>query len=91
MPNVNILLNIYHKYISDKPVSTLTPREIETSILIAEGMTNKEIAKKLYLSEKTVKHYITNIFAKLKVSTRTQAAVFILKHDITNLCKELED
>jgi NarL family two-component system response regulator LiaR len=91
MSNVNALLNVCRKYISNKPESVLTRRETEVSLLIAEGMTNKEIAKKLYLGEKTVKSHVSNILAKLNAANRVQAAVYIIKHDVTNLCKELED
>ncbi len=60
----------------------LTSREIEVLELIAEGMINKEIAKKLYISEKTVKNHVSNIFKKLNVSDRTQAAIYAFKHNI---------
>lgn len=60
----------------------LTSREIEVLELIAEGMINKEIAKQLYISEKTVKNHVSNIFKKLNVSDRTQAAIFAFKHNI---------
>jgi len=60
----------------------LTSREIEVIELIAEGLINKEIAKKLYISEKTVKNHVSNIFKKLNVSDRTQAAIYAFKHNI---------
>jgi DNA-binding NarL/FixJ family response regulator len=60
----------------------LTSREIEVIGLIAEGLINKEIAKKLYISEKTVKNHVSNIFKKLNVSDRTQAAIYAFKHNI---------
>ncbi len=60
----------------------LTAREIEVLELIAEGMINKEIAKELYISEKTVKNHVSNIFKKLNVSDRTQAAIYAFKHNI---------
>lgn len=62
--------------------STLTSREIEVLDLIAEGMINKEIAKQLYISEKTVKNHVSNIFKKLNVSDRTQAAIYAFKHNL---------
>lgn len=64
------------------PDSDLTRREIEVLELIAEGMLNKEIAKKLYISEKTVKNHVSSIFKKLKVSDRTQAAIYAFKNNI---------
>lgn len=62
--------------------NNLTCREIEVLELIAEGMINKEIAGKLYISEKTVKNHVSNIFKKLNVSDRTQAAIYAFKHNI---------
>ncbi len=64
--------------------SNLTAREVEVLELIAEGMINKEIAKRLYISEKTVKNHVSNIFRKLNVSDRTQAAIYAFKHNMTN-------
>ena len=54
----------------------LTRREIEVLKLLAEGLFNKEIAYKLSISEKTVKNHVSNIFKKIGVSDRTQAAVY---------------
>lgn len=62
--------------------NNLTSREIEVLELIAEGMINKEIARQLYISEKTVKNHVSNIFRKLNVSDRTQAAIYAFKHNI---------
>lgn len=62
--------------------NNLTPREIEVLELIAEGMINKEIAKHLFISEKTVKNHVSNIFRKINVSDRTQAAIYAFKHNI---------
>lgn len=60
----------------------LTDREIEVIKAIAEGMSNKEIASVLYISEKTVKNHISNIFRKLEINDRTQAAIYAIKHGI---------
>lgn len=62
--------------------NSLTSREVEVLELIAEGMINKEIAKQLYISEKTVKNHVSNIFKKLNVSDRTQAAIYAFKHNL---------
>lgn len=62
--------------------NNLTSREIEVLELIAEGMINKEIAKQLYISEKTVKNHVSNIFKKLNVSDRTQAAIYAFKNNL---------
>ncbi len=53
----------------------LTERERQILELIAEGTSNKEIGQKLFLTEKTIKHYVTNILQKLHVSNRVQAAL----------------
>jgi len=66
-----------------KEKELLTQRELEVLELIAEGMLNKEIASALYISEKTVKNHVSNIFRKLNVSDRTQAAIYAFKHNIT--------
>ncbi|MGE5329974.1 MAG: response regulator [Deltaproteobacteria bacterium] len=64
------------------PEHSLTQREIEVLELIAEGMLNKNIAKTLFISEKTVKNHVSNIFKKLNVTDRTQAAIYALKNNI---------
>ena len=71
---------------SDKnKIELLTRREIEVLIHIANGMINKEIANLLNISERTVKNHISNIFKKIDVSDRTQAAVFAIKNDMIKL------
>lgn len=60
----------------------LTERELEVLKAIADGMSNKEIASALYISEKTVKNHISNIFRKLNISDRTQAAIYAIKHGL---------
>ncbi|HRI39331.1 MAG TPA: response regulator transcription factor [Nitrospira sp.] len=57
----------------------LSPQERRIIPLIAEGYTNKEIAEKLTLSDKTVKNYIANMYVKLDIDRRTQAAALYLK------------
>ena len=63
----------------------LTKRELEVLSLITEGLLNKEIAHKLCISEKTVKNHVSNIFKKIEVSDRTQAAVFAIKNNMVNI------
>lgn len=60
----------------------LTYREVEVLQLIGQGMNNQEIAQTLYLSEKTVKNHLTNIFRKINVVDRTQAVLYAIKHKI---------
>ncbi|NLO89986.1 MAG: response regulator transcription factor [Clostridia bacterium] len=57
----------------------LTSREIEVLSLVARGYTNKDIAEELYISEKTVKNHMTNIFRKLEVNDRTEAVVYAMR------------
>ena len=57
------------------PLHELTPREREILEGLSSGLSNKEIGQKLFLSEKTVKHYITNILQKLQVRNRVEAAL----------------
>ncbi|SMC39650.1 response regulator [Sporomusa malonica] len=63
----------------------LTYREVEVLQLIGQGMSNQEIAKRLFLSEKTVKNHLTNIFRKINVVDRTQAVLYAIKHKIVVL------
>jgi DNA-binding NarL/FixJ family response regulator len=63
----------------------LTKREVEVLKLIAEGLFNKEIAFNLAISEKTVKNHVSNIFRKINVSDRTQAAVYAIKNNLVDL------
>jgi len=60
-------------------IELLTEREKEVLDLVALGFPNKDIAKKLFLSEKTVKNHLNNVFKKLGVSDRTNAALYAVK------------
>ena len=60
-------------------LADLTDREREILGLIAEGLTNRQIGERLFLAEKTVKNYVSNILAKLGLERRTQAAVLAAK------------
>jgi DNA-binding NarL/FixJ family response regulator len=63
------------------PVRTqsLAPQEERVLALVAEGLTNKEIGAALQLSDKTVKNYLSNMFQKLHITRRSQAATFFVK------------
>jgi two-component system, NarL family, nitrate/nitrite response regulator NarL len=63
----------------DEPLSGLTEREHGILTLVAAGLSNKEIGQQLYLTEKTVKHYMTNILQKLHVRNRLEAALLVQK------------
>ncbi len=60
-------------------IQSLAPQEERVLALVAKGLTNKEIASELQLSDKTVKNYLSNVFHKLQISRRTQAASFFIK------------
>ena len=60
----------------DTRLAGLSEREREILDLIAEGLTNRQIGERLFLAEKTVKNYVSNLLAKLGMQRRTQAAVF---------------
>ena len=86
-PSLTPVLNagLASKVDIDDKLNELTRREIEVLKLIAEGLFNKEIASKLDISERTVKNHVSNIFKKIDVSDRTQAAVFAIKNNLVNL------
>jgi DNA-binding NarL/FixJ family response regulator len=69
---------------SDQPTTTysLTQRELQIIALIVEAAGNKKIAETLNISEKTVKHHLTNIFEKLGVTSRLELALFAAQHNI---------
>ncbi|GAB10915.1 putative NarL family two-component response regulator [Gordonia araii NBRC 100433] len=64
---------------SDNPFAKLTEREREIVDLIGEGLTNRLIAKRMHLAEKTIKNNVTRILAKLDLQSRTQVAVLATK------------
>ncbi|HET9907637.1 MAG TPA: response regulator transcription factor [Anaerolineales bacterium] len=63
----------------------LTEREVEILQLVAQGLTNDEIAEKLVVSERTVRTHVSNILAKLQLANRTQAALYALKEGLASL------
>ncbi len=66
----------------ENPIDTLTEREKEILECLAKGLSNKEIGQNLFLSEKTVKHHITNILQKLQVRNRTEAALLAQRREM---------
>ncbi len=69
---------------SKEVFAELTRREMEVLELIGQGLRNKDIAARLFLSEKTVKNHLSSIFAKLQVNDRTEAALLAAKHGLTD-------
>jgi len=65
---------------ADPELAALSAQEQRILELIGEGLTNREIAERMYLAEKTVKNYVSSMLAKLRLTSRTQAAIFATKH-----------
>ncbi len=60
----------------DPKLASLTPQEHKLLLLLADGLSNRQIAEQMFLAEKTVKNYVSNLLAKLGMSRRTEAAVY---------------
>lgn len=71
--------------IKEEEIEELSKREHQVLELLAQGMSNKKLAQKLYISEKTVKNHVSNILRKLSANDRTQAVVLGLKKGIVSL------
>jgi DNA-binding NarL/FixJ family response regulator len=74
-----ILLTLSRGPAPQDPLGELTERESEILKLVVHGLTNREIGDRLHLSEKTIKHYITNILEKLHVRSRVEAAMLAVR------------
>lgn len=86
-PSLIPMLNnkLANRDIDKDKLNSLTSRELEVLVQVANGMFNKEIAINLNISERTVKNHISNIFKKIDVSDRTQAAVFAIKNNLVKI------
>jgi DNA-binding NarL/FixJ family response regulator len=71
-----VLDRIRNPPVQDERLASLTPQERRILGLITDGLTNRQIADEMFLAEKTVKNYVSNLLAKLGMERRTQAAVF---------------
>ncbi|MDH5507020.1 MAG: response regulator transcription factor [Anaerolineae bacterium] len=69
---------------SNEAFSALTDQEIRILSLISEGKTNRDIAQEIFLSEKTVRNYVSSILSKLNLKTRAEAAVYAVRNNIEN-------
>lgn len=69
----------------DNLASLLSEREIQVLCLVAKGYLNRDIGEKLEITEKTVKNHVSKIFKKIKVTDRTQAAVFAIKNNLVEI------
>jgi two-component system, NarL family, nitrate/nitrite response regulator NarL len=66
-------------------IATLTKREREINTLIGEGLKNKQIAARLFISDATVRHHLTSIFDKLGVSDRLELIIYVYRHGLSKL------
>ena len=64
----------------DETIARLSPQEHEVLALLAEGLTNRQIAVRMYLAEKTIKNYVTSVLSKMGMARRTEAAVYAARH-----------
>jgi len=76
---------IEEKSIDEENIQELSNREYQVLELLAQGMSNKELANELYISEKTVKNHVSNVLTKLSVNDRTQAVIVGLKKGLVSL------
>lgn len=76
-----MLVSLTNSHAPDS-LQELTDREREILRLIGTGLTNREIGARLFLAEKTIKHYVTNILQKLQVRSRVEAALIAAKHNL---------
>lgn len=76
---------LYHSPARQVYQDDLTEREVEVLQLVARGESNRGIAGRLFISEKTVKNHLTNIFQKIGVSDRTQAALYAVKNRLVQI------
>ena len=74
-----ILVALSRSPLPQDPLEELSEREAEILKLVVQGLTNREIGERLHLSEKTIKHYITNILEKLHVRSRMEAAMLAVR------------
>jgi two-component system, NarL family, response regulator DevR len=64
----------------DELIARLSTQERQVLLLLAEGLTNRQIAERLYLAEKTIKNYVTSVLSKMGLTRRTEAAVYAARH-----------
>ena len=64
----------------DELIARLTAQERQVLLLLADGLTNRQIADRLYLAEKTIKNYVTSVLSKMGMLRRTEAAVYAARH-----------
>ena len=78
---------IYEK----QKIESLTPKEHQVISAIGEGLRNKEIAKKLHISEATVRHHLSSIFSKLEVEDRLSLVIYAYQRGLIDAPKRITD
>ena len=68
----------------EDPVALLSDREREVLALLGEGLSNKDLAARLFVAEKTVKTHVSAVLSKLHLTDRTQAALFAVRHGLVD-------
>jgi DNA-binding NarL/FixJ family response regulator len=77
-----------HPSSNDSPPLDITPRENEVLCLLAQGLDNTAIAKQLVITTRTVQNHVSTIYAKLGVTTRTEAALIALRHGLVQIAPD---
>jgi DNA-binding NarL/FixJ family response regulator len=75
-----VMARLRERVVSVDPVAPLSNQEKRVLELIGEGLTNRQIAERMFLAEKTVKNYVSSLLGKLGMQRRTQAAAFAVRH-----------
>ena len=78
-----VMQRLRERAVADDPLEALTDQERRILDLIGEGLTNRQIGERMFLAEKTVKNYVSNVLAKLGMERRTQAAAFVARLDVS--------
>jgi DNA-binding CsgD family transcriptional regulator len=79
-PSPQVMARLRDRMASEDPVAALTGQEKRVLELIGEGLTNRQIAERMFLAEKTAKNYVSSLLAKLGMHRRTEAAAFAVRH-----------
>jgi DNA-binding NarL/FixJ family response regulator len=77
-----VMKRLSNPFGDDQRLASLTAREREVLELIGQGKTNRQIGEAIFLAEKTVKNYVSGLLAKLGMERRTEAAVFVARHEV---------
>jgi two-component system response regulator DevR len=75
-----VLARLREQPAQDELISRLSSQERQVLALLAEGLTNRQIAERMFLAEKTIKNYVTSLLVKMGMSRRTEAAVYAARH-----------